>query len=60
MAADVGAAAAARHGLVEPPGDRHGRVEAVVVKEMAAVVDDLAEAAGIDHLVAKATAGHFR
>ena len=50
VAADVGAAAAARDRLVQPPGDRHGRVEAVVVEEVAAVVDDLADAAGRDHL----------
>ena len=60
VAADVGAAAAARDRLVQPPGDRHGRVEAVVMKEVAAIMHDLADAAARDHLPGKAAAGHLR
>ena len=57
VAADVGAAAAARDRLVQPPADRHGRIETVVVEEMAAIVDDLADAAGLDDLPGE---GHGR
>ena len=37
-----------------------GRVQAVVVEEVAAEVDDLADAAGRDHRRAKPAAGHLR
>ena len=59
VAADVGAAAAARDRLLQPPGDRHRRVEPVVVEEMAAVVDDLAELAGRDQLPGEGGPGPF-